>query len=135
MNFKQYLDQKLIQFNVTEEEFISHMPKSYKKLAENWFAGVSKPNKKSRFEINSVFRKLFLIEVIKVNADLNLENKVLIEILTDYFVDQYELDPKELHEIHAYECQVVNDTIKRMVRAFDKIEENTNNLYKFEDLK
>jgi len=135
MNFSSYLNQKLIQFNISKDTFIEQLPRSYKNLAENWFLGNSKPNRKSRLEINSVVRSYILKNVLLLNEELKLSNEVIINIIYEFFTDQYELNPNELESINDFEIVSFEFIMNSMKEAANNLskpeEEEPSNLYKF----
>ena len=135
MNFSSYLNQKLIQFNISKDTFIEQLPRSYKNLAENWFLGNSKPKRKSRLEINSVVRSYILKNVLLLNEELKLSNEIIINIIYEFFTDQYELDPNELESINDFEIvsfEFIINSMKEAANNLSKLEEEEpSNLYKF----
>ena len=111
----EYLNAKLEQYQITQKEFTNRLPKGLVQVSKKWFSGESKPNKKSRFEINKVVKELFLLEVIKANRELEVERQELLEMLMKYYIDAEELDVKNLESRHKSEVANLNKMIDEMV--------------------
>ena len=114
MNISEYLNAKLEQYDITEKEFVSRLPKGLFQVSKKWFSGNSKPNTKSRFEINKVIKELFLLKIINVNKELEVERSDILELLLEYYLDSEELNIDNLEERHNLEVSNLNKMIEEM---------------------
>ena len=110
-----YLNAKLEQYKITQKEFTNRLPKGLVQVSKKWFSGESKPNKKSRFEINRVVKELFLLEIIKANQELKVEHDEMLQMLLKYYIDAEELDVKNLESRHKSEVENLNKMMEEMI--------------------
>lgn len=115
MNMSDYLNAKLEQYKITQKDFTNRLPKGLVQVSKKWFSGESKPNKKSRFEINRVVKELFLLEIIKANQELKVEHDEMLKMLLKYYIDVEELDTKNLESRHKSEVENLNKMMEEMI--------------------
>ena len=114
MNMSEYLNAKLNQYNITQKQFTDRLPKGLVQVSKRWFSGESKPNKKSRFEINKVVKELFLLEIIRANREFEVEKETVLKMLLKYYIDAEQLDADNLDSRHQSEVTNLNKMIAEM---------------------